>query len=589
MSEAPKKNTFFGGAAILAVSAILVKLIGAVYKLPLANILTNAAYSDFTGAYNIYNLFLTISTAGLPVALSKTISEADALGKHNEAKKVFKVAFTVFLVMGLISFFCMTVLAVPVSNLVINNSKAVWCVLALAPSVLCVCVMSAFRGYFQGRFNMTPTAISQVIEALFKLVVGLGLAIFILQMAIQPPDLGERLPAVGAIAGISIGSIVALIYLLLTYRKARRSAPASLETASSSRRIFLDLMKIAIPITIGSASTALVNLIDSSLVMSQLKGVFGQIDAGTLAVAGDGILAKAGAIFDSLKTAAGAGVEPVLDAARSLKGVYDKALAIYSLPSFMMVPLTACIVPAVSACLAKRDAEGARHISESALRVGLLLALPMGLGLLALGGPIMSLVVVDIDASIAGPLLSILGLASICVSIELLCNAILQANGHVNLPIAAVVAGGVVKIVLTLLLVGRPNVLIYGAPIGTLACFLVINLLDLFFIHRSLAAPPSFLRAFVKPLLASGAMALTAWGTHKLLAGVLFGMSRFQRVLESGEVVLSYLGGAVATLCAILVGVAVYAALVLVLKAISREDLELMPKGDKIAKLLHIK
>ena len=173
MSNSEKKNTFFGGAAILAVSAILVKIIGAIYRIPLGNILPDEVMADYNSAYNIYNFFLTISTAGLPVALSKTISEANALGRQNQVRKVFKVAFFTFLTMGLISFFFMTVLAAPMSEVVLSNPKAVYCVLALAPSVLCVCIMSAFRGYFQGQFNMMPTGVSQVIEAVFKLVIGL--------------------------------------------------------------------------------------------------------------------------------------------------------------------------------------------------------------------------------------------------------------------------------------------------------------------------------------------------------------------------------------------------------------------------------
>lgn len=210
MSNAEKKSTFFGGAAILAASAILVKVIGAIYRIPLGNILSDEVMADYNSAYNIYNFFLTISTAGLPVALSKTISEANALGRHNQVQRTFRVAFITFLILGLISFFCMTVLAAPMAQIVISNPKAVYCVMALAPSVLCVCIMSAFRGYFQGHFNMMPTGISQVIEAFFKLVVGLALALFLVNV-IQKPELGS----VGAIIGVSCGSVVALLYILL--------------------------------------------------------------------------------------------------------------------------------------------------------------------------------------------------------------------------------------------------------------------------------------------------------------------------------------------------------------------------------------
>lgn len=542
MSNAEKKSTFFGGAAILAASAILVKVIGAIYRIPLGNILSDEVMADYNSAYNIYNFFLTISTAGLPVALSKTISEANALGRHNQVQRTFRVAFITFLILGLISFFCMTVLAAPMAQIVISNPKAVYCVMALAPSVLCVCVMSAFRGYFQGHFNMMPTGISQVIEAFFKLVVGLALALFLVKV-IQKPELGS----VGAIIGVSCGSVVALLYILYLFfrdRKRRQRIHAT-DRPDGSMRILSNLLKLAIPITLGSAATSLVTLIDTKLVMSQLQSVYQTVD--------------------------GLGKEAALDAARGLYGIYSKTMSIYNLPFSMMVPLTACIIPAVSASLARRDHLGAQKVSESALRIGLLLALPMGMGLFALGGPIMGLLFPTIDVSVAGPLLSVLGLASIFVALQLLCNSILQANGMVNLPILAVIIGGVVKVVVNFILVGNPNIRINGAPVGTLTCFIVISALEIFIIRRSIPAPPSFLRAFLKPFVPSVIMAAAAWATYGLLTNFL------------------HMGNSLATIGGIGVGVVVYLVLVLALRVLSREDLELMPKGDKIAKILHIK
>ena len=542
MSNAEKKSTFFGGAAILAASAILVKVIGAIYRIPLGNILSDEVMADYNSAYNIYNFFLTISTAGLPVALSKTISEANALGRHNQVQRTFRVAFITFLILGLISFFCMTVLAAPMAQIVISNPKAVYCVMALAPSVLCVCIMSAFRGYFQGHFNMMPTGISQVIEAFFKLVVGLALALFLVNV-IQKPELGS----VGAIIGVSCGSVVALLYILFLFfrdRKRRQRIHAT-DRPDGSMRILSNLLKLAIPITLGSAATSLVTLIDTKLVMSQLQSVYQTVD--------------------------GLGKEAALDAARGLYGIYSKTMSIYNLPFSMMVPLTACIIPAVSASLARRDHLGAQKVSESALRIGLLLALPMGMGLFALGGPIMGLLFPTIDVSVAGPLLSVLGLASIFVALQLLCNSILQANGMVNLPILAVIIGGVVKVVVNFILVGNPNIRINGAPVGTLTCFIVISALEIFIIRRSIPAPPSFLRAFLKPFVPSVIMAAAAWATYGLLTNFL------------------HMGNSLATIGGIGVGVVVYLVLVLALRVLSREDLALMPKGDKIAKILHIK
>lgn len=562
-SQNQKKNTFFGAAAILFISSLLVKGIGFFFRVPLMTILPDEAAADYNSAYNIYNFFLTISTAGLPVALSKTISEANALDRRNQVQKIFRVAFLTFLTLGLVSFFCMTFLAAPLSDVAISNPKAVYCVMALAPSVLCVCILSSFRGYFQGHFNMWPTGTSQVIEAGAKLLIGLPLAFYCVK-ALQNPDFG----AVGAIIGVSCGSVVALLFMLVLFFRQRRGQGRvrSTDRPDSSQDIFVNLLRLAIPITIGSAATSLVTLIDTKLVMSQLTTVFQTVDGLALNADGSG---------------------PALDAARKLYGIYSKSMSIYNLPFSLMVPITACIIPAVSAALARRDRREAQQVSESALRVGLLLAMPMGMGLFALGGPIIDFIYLrTTDASIGGPLLSTLGLASILVAIQLLCNSILQANNMVNLPILAVAIGGVVKILVNYMLVGNPDIRINGAPVGTLCCFLIIDLLELFIIRRAIPKPPSFLRAAAKPLLAAVVMGIGVKAVYGLLSHFLAGMPRFY--VEEGFSSLSWSGNALATLGAILVGILVYFALVLALRILTKEDLSLMPKGDKIAKILKI-
>lgn len=541
-----KKNTFFGGAAILAATTLIVKLIGAIYKIPLANILTDPAYADFDSAYSVYGVFLTFSTAGLPVALSKLISESLALERRNQVRRTFRLAFAAFLALGLFSFFCMSVLAVPLSTYALKNPKAVYCVVALSPSVLCVCMVSAFRGYFQGHFNMTPTGVSQIIEAAFKVLVGIPLAYALLKMNIQNPDipdLGERLPAVGAIIGVSVGSIVALLYMVFLYLKYRRTLPRGRDKTDSNQEILSSLFKLAIPITLTAATSSIVILIDTSIIMERLQSVY--LSQGMLP-------------------------EAALDAARSLKGMYAKCTSIYNLPFAMMGALTACIIPAVSAALARRNRKEAQKLSESALRIGLLVAMPMGMGIFALGEPIMALLIRNTDASIAGPLLSVLGIASIFVSIQALLNSVLQANGIVTLPVVAAILGGVAKLVVNYVLVGNPDIMINGAPLGTLACFVLIVLLELFILHRAVRRPPSFLRAAAKPALASGSMAVAVKVTYDLFSGLLSQ------------------GNTVSTLAAILVGVVIYLLLVLILQAVTAEDLSLMPKGDKIAKILKI-
>lgn len=552
-----KKSTFYGGAAILMVGSILVKVIGAVYKIPLGNILPNEAFTDFDTAYNIYNLFLTIATAGLPVALSKMVSEAHTLGRENQVARIFSVAWRTFLFMGLVSFVAMGVFAAPLADL-LENPSAVWCVRCLAPSVLCVCVMAAFRGYYQGHSNMVPTAVSQIIESFGKLVFGLALAWMALELLSGAETYRQRVAAAGAILGVSVGSVIALGYIVTHYfrDRRRRRERTSADTPEDGRAILGRLLRLAIPITLGSAAITVVTMIDTAIVLDLLQDMYRDLPE----------LVTPEAIAQQFQKG---GVSPELFMAQGLRGIYGKCMTIYNLPSQLMVAITASIIPAVSACLVHRDAKGASATSESALRIGAVLAFPMGIGLFALGEPIVRLLYPAVDSAVAGPIMSILGLATIFVCVMSLCNSILQANGRVGLPILAVVAGGAVKIAVNYLLVGNYDVNILGAPVGTLCCFAVVSGLDILFIRLVVPSPPRFLRAFAKPLAASGLMGAAAWAVCGL----------------AGRVVGPRLG----CLAGIAAGVVVYFALVLLLRVFSAEDLKLMPKGDKIAKLLRIR
>ena len=586
MSSSAKRNTFYGAAAILTVSTILVKIIGAIFKIPLIAILPEEAYGDFNGAYNIYSFFLTISTAGLPVALSKTVSECHTLGRENQKRQVFRVAFGAFLFMGLFSFLCMSVFGQIVATYVIGNEKAVFCVWALAPAVLCTCCCSAFRGYAQGHMNMLPTAVSQIIEALCKLFLGLGLAMLVMRLTLWSDDVRNQLAASGALIGVSFGSVLSVLYLAFNHvRTRRREGAAAADRPDRGRTVLVRLLKLAVPITLSSCSMSLVTIIDTNLVNHQLQSVFTAIQGGLGGIENSflDIFPKAAAVLaentqawqQALLTDPATTLDPILDSARSLYGTYSKTMSVYNLPFNLMIPLTACIVPGISACLARRDGLGAQRITESAMRMAALIALPCGFGLLALGGPIMELIALgNVDTDIAGPILSILGVASIFVCFQLVGTAILQANGIVNLPIITVIIGGVTKIVVNYTLVGNPKIMIFGAPVGTLCCFAVISTLNLLIIKRGVPNPPRYLVALAKPLLASVVMAAAAWGSHGLLARVLHG--------SLGRDMLATAG-------AILVGVVVYAVLVLALRTLTHEDLEMMPGGKKLAKILHIR
>ena len=479
MSRDQKQNTFFGGAAILAVGILVVKLIGMFYKIPLVNIIGAQGNSDFSNAYNIYAVLLTISTAGLPVAVSKLVSEANALNRQNQVRSIFRTSMVLFLALGLLSFLLMYFRADWLAEMM-HDTKAAAGIKALAPAVVCVGCLAAFRGYTQGHQDMVPTSVSQIIEAMCKLVVGLALAWWLIKVG-QP----DYIAAAGAITGVTVGTVVALAYMLIRYtlRRSRERGRAE-DRPDSMGGIMADILRIAVPITLSASMVGIVTVIDSSLVQGQLQRALLEkpacwelyrdfIDFAPLQAALDSWKAALpegqGATIALLTQQAEQGTagaqqlrELLESVSRTLYGNYSGALNIYNLPTSLMAAITASVIPAVSGALARRDRRGAGKITGSALRITALLAFPMGVGLFVMGTPIMQLLYPALSAQLAGPLLSTLGLATVFVCMMLVCNSVLQAHGFVNLPVLVMLLGGGLKIVTNYHVVVQPGIGIYG-------------------------------------------------------------------------------------------------------------------------------
>ena len=629
-----KQNTFFGGAAILAVGILVVKLIGMFYKIPLVNIIGAQGNTDFTNAYNIYAVLLTISTAGLPVAVSKLVSEANAQGRRGQVRRTFQLALGMFVILGLVSFLVMYFKADMLAEMM-HDTKAAPGIRALSPAVVCVGCLAALRGYTQGHLNMTPTSVSQIIEALCKLIIGLTLAWWLVKGG-QPPETA----AAGAITGVTVGTMVALVYMVLNYAfKGDHSRQLERDEPDAPGDIVRDILRIAIPITLSSSMVGIVTVIDSSLVQGQLQRVlledqacwalysgFSFVDfapleqavsawkallptgtEATMAVLSQQVEAAqkalaGGASAGGLESAALEVYALLESVSRSLYGNYGAALNIYNLPTSLMAAITASFsLPFIR--------RGASRVSASALRITALIAFPMGVGLFVMGRPIMQLLYPALEKALAGPLLSTLGLATVFVCMMLVCNSVLQAYGFVNLPILVMVVGGGMKIFTNYHVVAMPKVGIYGAPLGNILCFGLCLGLDLVLIARVIPRRPRYLDIFLKPFLASALMGGAAWAVYGLGSKIAMtlGKKSLEAALASGKdpgglgaklcdisvglqrvLDLSRTGNALITLGAIGIAVIVYGVLVVALRAISRDDLALMPKGDKIAKLLRL-
>ncbi len=547
-----KGQNYLHGAAILTAGVIIMKILGFFYKIPLGNILGDEGYSMFMGAYSIYFIFFTLATAGLPVALSRLVAEADANGRARQEQKLFRVALVTFTVLGLLFASIMFFFPRWLAAVYLENPDAAPSVRAMAPAILLVCMVSAYRGYCQGNGNMLPTTVDEVLEVLFKVVAGLVIAVLVLRAKAGKPD-ALPMGSAGAIFGVSVGSAVSLLYMVLYKRRHYdvlaapytagvrdpHDVPEDDDAVDSALTIVKNIFSIGVPIALGACIMALLNSVDSKLCMNRLQ------------------------------SAAGFNYQQ----AKVLYGVYGKAQTLFNLPAAFITPLTISIVPAISSALAIGDKHSAGKVSEDSMRISALVSVPMGVGLAVLAKPIMDTLYPGSHP--AGPgLLGVMGIASFFVCILLMENAILQASGKEKLTMVTLIVGGLVKILINWFLVARREINIYGAPVGTLVSYLVMAVMNYVFMWRCLDYRPRLLRCFAGPVLSSAVMGVTAWTLFGLLARVL-GHGRFATLL--------------AMAVAILAAVAVYLAAAIFSRSVTSEDMRLIPGGEKIAKILRMR
>jgi len=539
-----KKQNYLHGAAILTAGVIIMKILGAIYKIPIGNLLGDDGYALFLSAYNVFSVFLMLATAGLPVALSRMISAANTQGRPMQVRRTFSVASWTFFALGALSTSIMFLFPNWLAADVLHNPDSALCIRVLAPSVLIVCFTSSYRGYAQGHENMIPTTIGEVLEVLFKVIAGL-----IISTVVIKSGLGRPKGSAGAMLGVTVGSIVSLAYMIWYKRTHYAELSASYtggvsptdtpdddDKVDSAATIVKNILSIGAPIAFGACILAILNSVDSKLCMNRLQ------------------------------TAAGFTYKQ----AKILYGVYGKAQNFFNLPAALITPLTISIVPAISGAISVGKRKTAAKISEDSMRIAAVISMPMGIGLAVMSAPIMQ--VFYPGSHEAGPaLLAIMGVASIFVCLLLLENAVLQSSGKEKYTMVTLITGGVVKIAVNWVLVANPKINIYGAPIGTLVSYIVMVTMDFLFMSKLLLRSPRISRIVFKPGIASLVMGAGAWAVYGLLS----------KLLGSGRLMMF-----VSMCVSIVIAVVIYVVLTLVLKTISAEDLELIPGGKKIAKIL---
>lgn len=557
MENKNSKQNYLTGAAILSISTILVKIIGMLYKIPLKRLIGDANFGYFNTAYDIYSVMLVVSVTGLPVAMSRLVSEAQALGNGRQVKRIYQTSLLAYLVLGTLGSGIMMLFPRWLASTVMHNPGAYYSILALSPAVLCICIASACRGFFQGQGNMKPTAISQVIEALCKLILGLSLAWLVLC------NTGDGPKASGAtILGVTVGSLLSAIYLVIARRRAARELDSMGGKVRSVQSTMKALLAIAVPITIGAAGLQIIALIDSSTVMSRMLSSAATVQAGT-----DSVMSRLLAIAAEKHPA-----DTAQYAADTAKGMYNFCQTVFNLPLAFIPNITAAIIPAITDQLTRRNMRGVRMVQDSSLRLMSLIAAPCAVGLFVLSRPIIQLLggysgqLLDMASTI----LSLLSLTILIYSISNMASAIMQAHGFVFLPVFNTIIGGVLKVLMNYILVGNPNISIVGAPVSTFLCFTVVMALNLFAMHRVLRRAPKVIPNIWRSCLAAIVMGAATYIVYFLLS----------KLISSVVVCCGF---------AIIIAVIVYAILVVVFRAITYDDCMFLPKGEKIAKILHIR
>ena len=545
MSDSSKKQTFLHGAALLAMATAVVKIIGFFYKIPLSAAIGNAGYGYFTTAYNIYSVLLMISTAGLPVAMSRMISEASSLGNYAQVRKIYRVSRNIFLILGAISTAVMMALCRSLA-VWLNQPDAWAAILCLGPCAFLMGIISTYRGFFQGQGNMRPTSNSQMLEAVFKLAVGLGGAFLVIKLT---KNVG--LAAGGAILGVTFSCLISAIYLRSVLKPAFRELPVGVGEEKSAGRTMRELLGIAIPITVGAAGLQLLTVAESGLYMNRLVALISENR-------------YMGHLVTEKLTAQ--------DVADNVKGIFDQANTIFNMPCAFIIPITVSVIPAITSNLTLKNDAAVRETEESAARITGLLALPCSAGLMLLGRPVMGLLWghTGEDLVLGGWLMSILGISVFLYGIIQYTNALLQAHGYAHLPVINMLTAGAARLVVVYVLAGNPNVGILGVPIGICLCYLAIAVMNLISIARVVPQKPRLLRNLLRPLLPTVVMSVVVFGCS-------FGLKWLgvtSNVIGCGLPIVC--GGMVYLVCAV------------VFKSFTAEDCKLLPKGEKLAKLLRL-
>ncbi len=511
-------SSFIHGAIVLSVGMIFIKMTGALFKLPLANVITENGMGYFNTAYNFYAVFFSLATAGFPVAIAVMVAEFKCKGRYGDIRKVKRIAIPVFVVLGL-GFSLAMFFGANAYTIFIGNPLSYYAIVMLSPTIFFCCINAIYRGYFEGLRNMYPTVISEIIESICKLVIGLSLAVLSMQRfslefetfgTVIGISLGENeamlmiyaLSAAAAIIGVSVGSFISFIYLFLkTNLNGDKITKEQLKRSPSpypSKVIVKRLVLVAIPVATGSIALSIAGLVDQTILQRRISDI--------ISTSPDVLINMySGLIPDE-------NLSNIETIPNFLFGCFAYAVALFVLvPSFTQA-FAVSALPNLTTAWTKRNKKLIKRSIETVIKTTCICAFPAGLGLSVFSSEILSLLYGDLSSlPISSEVLRVLGIAAMFSACSLPFGAILQGMGRADLSVKTLLVGLLIKISLNYILCGIDIINIHGAGISTLASYMFICITQYILIVKVSKQKISLTSSVCKPLFCAVISVYFAW------------------------------------------------------------------------------
>lgn len=534
-------TSFIKGAAILTVSMVIVKVFGLLNKIVLVRIFTNYGIDGmasfgmglYSNAYELFVVIFTVATGGLPIAISRMVSENMTKKRYKDVRMIQKISVPFFTVLGLVCFLVIFGTSIPYTQFVIKSPYAVYGMMCLSPTVFFGCLASAYRGYYEGQRNMTPTAVSEIIEAVVKLVVGSLLAYGILVwgmesnaathsflwMRFQNESEAQHtilaLSVAGAIMGISISSMLSWLYYFLKFKLQGDGIPEeyyqnSVE-AREKRETFTLMIKTALPIAAGALVMSLGSWVDSIIIQNVLVDL-----AHTH---GFDLEAQYGRFYHDPNTFRG----EHLTIHTNLWGCYSNALTLMQLVTAVTQVFGSSAMPNVTSAWTKGDRRELKQSINTVLKMTMMFTLPMSLGLVVLAHPVMGLVYGRSPeiVEIGGDILTVMGFTTIFTGIITPICSMINGIGKVKIPMILYTVCMLVKISTSWIFVSIPSINVQGATAGSLISYALICVIGMFLLIKYSGVVPDFFGTTVKPLIGAVCSSLAALGAYQILWDVV--------------------------------------------------------------------